>query len=106
METIPLDALKGLDNLSYDERTLVYGSNVIDVEEKSWGQVLIDEVLHPFNIFQVYSITLWCLDDYYLYASCIFIMSFASAISTLLETKKVQFEPFSVAYFILYVVSR
>jgi cation-transporting ATPase 13A2 len=51
-------------------------------------ELLFDEVLHPFYIFQIASIILWSLDDYYYYASCIFVISAGSAISTLLETKK------------------
>lgn len=33
--------------------------------------LLVDEVLHPFYIFQVASIALWSLDNYYCAYSCI-----------------------------------
>jgi cation-transporting ATPase 13A2 len=71
----------------------------------------MDEVLHPFYIFQIFSIGLWTVDDYYCalrsfplsrclvetdgdrcspradYAFAIAVISVASIISTLLETR-------------------
>ncbi|KAI0460792.1 hypothetical protein LJB42_001592 [Komagataella kurtzmanii] len=89
------DCWKSIDlvenGLSYDvvtERQTVFGPNSLDIQEKSVGGLLMDEVLHPFYIFQIFSIILWLLDDYYYYASCIFIISTLSIIQTLIETKK------------------
>jgi len=39
--------------------------NAIEIEAKTIGQLLMDEVLHPFYIFQIFSIVLWSIDDYY-----------------------------------------
>lgn len=49
------------------------------------------QIIHPFYIFQIASIVLWTLDDYYYYAFCIALISFVSIITTLLDTKKVEF---------------
>ncbi|KAJ1344961.1 hypothetical protein BSLG_000476 [Batrachochytrium salamandrivorans] len=68
------------------KRTL-FEPNTINIQEKSTFRLLIDEVLHPFFIFQIASIILWCLDSYYQYAICIFVISTTSAIVTLIETK-------------------
>jgi len=46
-------------------RTTLFGPNAIEIEAKSIGQLLMDEVLHPFYIFQIFSIALWSVDDYY-----------------------------------------
>lgn len=46
-------------------RTSLFGSNAIEIEAKTIGQLLMDEVLHPFYIFQIFSIILWSIDDYY-----------------------------------------
>eukprot|EP00842_Homolaphlyctis_polyrhiza_P005079 jgi/Hompol1/5572/HPOL_000424-RA len=70
-----------------DRKRLIFGTNVVDIQEKSTLRLLIDEVLHPFFVFQIASIILWSLDSYYYYASCILVISVASAISTLIETK-------------------
>lgn len=48
------------------------------------------QIIHPFYVFQVASIILWSLDNYYYYAFCIGVISMTSIIITLLETKKVQ----------------
>ena len=48
------------------------------------------QIIHPFYVFQIASIILWSLDDYYYYAFCIALISFLSITSTLLDTKKVR----------------
>ncbi|KAG6126878.1 hypothetical protein E4U38_006643 [Claviceps purpurea] len=77
----------GLDNEEKAIREIVFGQNLIDIEQKSIGQLLMDEVLHPFYIFQIASLVLWSMDSYYYYAACIFIMSIASISATLLEMR-------------------
>ncbi|KAF8929131.1 hypothetical protein BGZ58_009153 [Dissophora ornata] len=79
---------RGLARETHQERTLIFGSNVIDVQEKTVGELLVQEVLHPFYIFQVFSMALWFADDYYYYAACILVISTVSVISELVETKK------------------
>ncbi|GJN90098.1 hypothetical protein Rhopal_003097-T1 [Rhodotorula paludigena] len=68
-------------------RATLFGSNAIEIEAKSVGALLMDEVLHPFYIFQIFSIALWSVDDYYYYAFAIAVISIVSIISTLLETR-------------------
>lgn len=68
----------------------MFGPNLINIREKPTSKLLTDEVLNPFYVFQIGSILLWCMDDYYYYAFCIFIISAFSIISTLIETKEVD----------------
>ncbi|XP_006461184.1 hypothetical protein AGABI2DRAFT_185471 [Agaricus bisporus var. bisporus H97] len=70
------------------QRIVIFGKNEIDVEGKSISALLFDEIIHPFYIFQIASIFLWSLDDYYYYAFCIALISCASIASTLVETRK------------------
>ncbi|KAF9116054.1 hypothetical protein BGX27_005083 [Mortierella sp. AM989] len=79
---------RGIGRETHQERTMVFGQNIIDVQEKTIGQLLVQEVLHPFYIFQVFSMVLWFADDYYYYAACIFIISTVSVVTELVETKK------------------
>ena len=76
----------GLDNDEKELRQRVFGQNMIDIKQKSVGQLLVDEVFHPFYIFQIASLILWSLDEYYYYAACIFVISVVSITTTLLET--------------------
>lgn len=76
--------------LSWDaekDRSMLFGPNVIDIKSRSSFQLLVDEVLHPFYIFQIASVLLWSLDNYYYYAICIVVISCASIITTLIETR-------------------
>ncbi|KAK9235185.1 hypothetical protein V1525DRAFT_282585 [Lipomyces kononenkoae] len=77
----------GLESATIEERGLVFGENSIEIEDKTIPQLLVEEVLHPFYIFQLFSMVLWALDEYYYYAACIFVISFISITNTLVETK-------------------
>ncbi|KAF9952017.1 hypothetical protein BGZ72_006571 [Mortierella alpina] len=79
---------QGLDRETHQERTKVFGQNSIDVEEKTVGQLLVHEVLHPFYIFQAVSMVLWVAEDYYYYGVCILGISFVSIVTELIDTKK------------------
>ena len=78
---------RGITTDQKDSRAQIFGQNVIDIEEKSLGVLLVDEVLHPFYIFQIASLILWSMDEYYYYAACIFIISVVSITTTLIETR-------------------
>lgn len=82
----------GLSSEKYHSRLSVFGPNLIHIREKPTLKLLTDEVLNPFYVFQIGSILLWCMDDYYYYAFCIFFISAFSIISTLIETKQVKKE--------------
>lgn len=78
---------EGTSQTLHDYRSIIFGKNNIHIKEKSNIQLLADEVLHPFYVFQIFSILLWMADDYYYYAGCIFVISLASIVNSLLETK-------------------
>ncbi|EKM54134.1 uncharacterized protein PHACADRAFT_209950 [Phanerochaete carnosa HHB-10118-sp] len=78
----------GLDDGTKTQRWTLFGPNVIDIEGKSTISLLIEEIIHPFYVFQIASIILWSLDDYYYYAFCIALISAISILTTLIETKK------------------
>ena len=96
----------GLDSDERHRREQIFGKNQIDIQEKSIPQLLVDEVsdhppklqqlpnlmqaFHPFYIFQIASLILWSLDEYYYYAVCIFVISVVSITTTLIETRSVS----------------
>ncbi|KAJ9662965.1 hypothetical protein H2201_005842 [Coniosporium apollinis] len=83
-----IDAVRtGLDNDEKEFRERLFGKNAIEIEQKSVGQLLVDEAFHPFYVFQIASLFLWSVDEYYYYAACIFVISVFSIASTLIETK-------------------
>ncbi|KAL9605801.1 MAG: hypothetical protein Q9179_001034 [Wetmoreana sp. 5 TL-2023] len=77
----------GLDSDERYRREQIFGKNQIDIKHKSVLQLLIDEAFHPFYVFQLCSLILWSLDEYYYYAVCIFLISVVSITTTLLETR-------------------
>lgn len=48
------------------------------------------QVIHPFYVFQIASIILWSLDNYYYYAFCIALISAVSITTTLIDTRKAR----------------
>jgi len=79
---------EGLKIEESEMRQQLHAQNKIDVEIPSYLNLLIQEVLHPFYIFQICSILLWSLDQYVYYAMCIFIISLISVLVSLYETRK------------------
>ncbi|KAM9989578.1 hypothetical protein ACTFIY_005636 [Dictyostelium cf. discoideum] len=77
----------GLSMNKYQEGRDLFGPNLISVPLKSIPSLLLDEILHPFFIFQIYSIILWCTEDYYVYAGAILFIAMVTAIFTLRETR-------------------
>ncbi len=61
-------ASTGLAADTIRDRQALFGENQVSVKGKSVVDILVEEVLHPFYIFQIYSIILWCNDDYVPYA--------------------------------------
>lgn len=81
----------GVDSDEKSHRELVFGDNLIDIKQKSTFRLLVDEVFHPFYVFQIASLVLWSMDQYFYYAIAIFLMSVGSIVATLMETKSVSF---------------
>jgi len=77
----------GINSEEKSHRDVVFGSNLIDIEEKSVFSLLVDEVFHPFYVFQIASLVLWSMDEYYYYAFAIFVMSLVAIVQQLVDTK-------------------
>ncbi|XP_074653844.1 polyamine-transporting ATPase 13A3-like isoform X2 [Tubulanus polymorphus] len=78
----------GLTASVQEQKLLIYGGNRVDIEVKSYFWLFIQEVLNPFYIFQIFSVVLWALDNYYYYAGCIVFISAVSIGISLYETRK------------------
>lgn len=77
---------EGLGELDVKDHSVFFGRNLTDIPRKSCLKLLIEEVLSPFYIFQVYSFVVWALDQYMVYAVIIFLFSAISIAITLYET--------------------
>lgn len=69
------------------DRSDVFGLNVINVEVPSFLKIFLDEIVSPFYVFQVCSVILWMLDDYVYYASSIIVITVISAWSTIMTIR-------------------
>uniref|UniRef100_H2YT60 Cation-transporting ATPase n=1 Tax=Ciona savignyi TaxID=51511 RepID=H2YT60_CIOSA len=79
------DSTTGLKHDDKDDRQNLYGQNLITVKVPPYHHLLMFEILNPFYVFQLFAVVFWMFDEYYIYAIAIFIMSFISAITSLIE---------------------
>jgi len=78
----------GLDDGDVRRGLFYFGRNLAYVPIKSHFQLLVDEILHPFYIFQVWSVVVWYLEPYIMYATAIALISLVSALVSLLSARK------------------
>ncbi|EFP03539.1 hypothetical protein CRE_20087 [Caenorhabditis remanei] len=71
-------------------RRTYFGMNVMPVKLSPFYELVYKEVLSPFYIFQIISVSVWYVDDYVWYAALIIVMSLYSVIMTLRQTRSQQ----------------
>uniref|UniRef100_A0A0K0DDT9 Cation-transporting ATPase n=1 Tax=Angiostrongylus cantonensis TaxID=6313 RepID=A0A0K0DDT9_ANGCA len=77
----------GFDELEVSQRLATYGLNSIEIKLRSIPVLLFMEVISPFYIFQIFSVTVWYNDEYCYYASVIVLMSVCSIIMDVYQTR-------------------
>ncbi|GAM26091.1 hypothetical protein SAMD00019534_092660 [Acytostelium subglobosum LB1] len=77
----------GINNDMFQTQTYLFGNNFIDIPLRSIPRLLMEEVLHPFFIFQLYSVILWMNEQYYYYAAAIFLIASVSSCLSLKEIR-------------------
>ncbi|GFN76982.1 cation-transporting ATPase, partial [Plakobranchus ocellatus] len=82
------EQFQGMSDERRMARLRLYGYNSMEIDVPSYWNLFIKEVLNPFYIFQIASIILWSLDNYFYYAACIFLISAISITISLRETKR------------------
>lgn len=90
---------RGLIASVVKERQVLVGENSFEVENKSCFAILVDGILHPFNVFQVFASIVWFKQDQGPYAVSILLMSAWGILSTLFETRKSYRHLREMAYF-------
>ena len=74
------------DDNAYEEKKSLHGLNSTEVPEKPIFKILVDEILSPFYLFQIFSCILWFYDDYQIYASVILATTAVSILLTLWDS--------------------
>eukprot|EP00057_Strongylocentrotus_purpuratus_P007019 XP_011661493.1 PREDICTED: probable cation-transporting ATPase 13A3 isoform X1 [Strongylocentrotus purpuratus] len=80
---------KGLDEETTQERQQLYGLNEIQVRVRPILVLLLQEVMNPFYIFQLFVVIFWFCINYIYYTLCIVVMS-AVSISVSLYTTRTE----------------
>ena len=77
---------KGLYPNEVEFLKLIFGKCDIDIQITSIKKIILNELSDPFYLFQLYSVILWILTEYYLYSFIIIILTLISLIISLKET--------------------
>lgn len=83
-----VERFRGYSREEQEEQWVLYGSNALQLDSEPYTTLLFRQVLHPFYVFQIASITVWILDLYYFYAGFIVAVSAVSIALALYETRK------------------
>lgn len=89
----------GLDEAAVNDGSIVFGKNLTQVPLKPWYRLLVDEVLTPFYIFQVFSFIVWSLDDYAVYAGVIGLFTTISVVIAVRETMANTRKLYEMSYY-------
>ena len=78
----------GLSATAASSSLSLYGGNELRIAVPSVPSLLVHEVLHPFFVFQIFSLVLWCFEAYFYFAGCIFLIATVSIATTVIETRR------------------
>uniref|UniRef100_A0A1I7TDH6 Cation_ATPase_N domain-containing protein n=2 Tax=Caenorhabditis tropicalis TaxID=1561998 RepID=A0A1I7TDH6_9PELO len=78
----------GLSSSEISRRLEFYGRNAIVVQLRPILYLLFMEVITPFYVFQIFSVTVWYNDEYAFYASLIVILSLGSIVMDVWQIRK------------------
>eukprot|EP00727_Mastigamoeba_balamuthi_P003847 m51a1_g1346 putative atpase (1146) ;mRNA; r:338230-342684 len=66
----------------------LYGENSVDVPCKGPLELAFGEVLHPFFVFQICSVILWCCENYFYFACFIAVTSVVGAVANVVALRR------------------
>ena len=72
----------------YAIKQYIYGENLIAIPISNVIVLLVDEVLNPFYLFQIFSVTVWMWEEYYSYSIAIIVISALGAITGVYQTRR------------------
>jgi cation-transporting ATPase 13A3/4/5 len=81
-------ALLGLNRDQIVDNLVLYGENTLVLPVPSVASLLFNEIFHPFYVFQMYSVVLWILEEYWYFAGAIAVIAVVSIVQTLMETRR------------------
>ncbi|CAI7803825.1 unnamed protein product [Closterium sp. NIES-53] len=76
------------DVSDWERRFLTHGPNILHVHAPSFWVLLLGEVLKPFFVFQVFSVIVWFLINYYLYSCVIIFLTTTSVVYEAAQTRR------------------
>ncbi|XP_013386039.1 probable cation-transporting ATPase 13A3 isoform X2 [Lingula anatina] len=82
----------GMPRSEQTSQRVLYGTNCIVIQVRSYLDLFFNEALNPFYIFQVYSVTVWMVQLYFLYCGCIMVLSTISIALSVYETRRSSVE--------------
>ncbi|XP_063597284.1 probable cation-transporting ATPase 13A4 [Penaeus indicus] len=79
---------EGLSEPTAKAKKTLFGENFMKIEILSIWQLIVQQAYNPFYIFQAYTVILWCMQAYYLFAVCIAVLSVVTITIMVWETRR------------------
>lgn len=68
----------GLDIVAVESQQELHGVNLVNIEKPKIFMLIFVKLVHPFYLFQVFSVILWFVEDYTVYAIVVLVLSATS----------------------------
>lgn len=82
-----MSAMPCLTSSQVETLTKRYGYNVIRIHVPAVSTLFVNELFHPFYLFQLFAVVLWTFENYVVFAFVIFIMAAASMAASIYEIR-------------------
>lgn len=87
------------DEWQRNDRRVVYGPNELLIPVKTPLQLLGEEMVHPFYVFQYASVAIWCMEAYYSYSAIIVAITMFSILATVVQAYRYRRRLAALAHF-------
>ncbi|CAD8051496.1 unnamed protein product [Paramecium sonneborni] len=77
-----------LENLERQQKTEEYEKNSLLIPMKKFNEVLKEQLMEPFSFFQIFSVSLWLLDESRIYALFTLSMLFVTSCTVVIQRMK------------------
>lgn len=78
---------EGLTEAEVRENKLIYGDCLIDIPVPSIFSFFMSEIMNPYFVFQFFSVIVWLLEKYVMFAVLIFLICIVTAIGNLFSSR-------------------
>ena len=86
----------GLESATVNQMSQIYGVNLIEIVVLPLWKLTVKEVSNPFYLMQLYTVTVWLIQEFYDYSIMVIVATVISVGTSVWETRKVSLFSFVI----------